>query len=409
MHFVFEVDGYNALDHHTPIAWKLLQQHHSVTFISLDERNFDNDVRIKFLAESPNFSLHRLSEISSEGHRSVFRQLSRLLFGRFAFLFWTNTVKLWLLRNISRILGLGSLSGIPPAEIAISGWGDPSSFVMNSLSNIGARIVALPHGYPCIKNTDFNPHIKAVIQKTGKNPDFSLRNHFRAYVVATERNRRLLLDWKMDDNIVRVWGNARFSPEWIHKLHQILPIFQGLTDMNTYSLQRVVFFLPSSTSAFESSAIQSLISRLSDEDVTLVIKPHTREGQDLSKLLPKNYHQAKNVFVASQYDSSALIQWSTTVLNFATGTAVEALVLGKRFVFCKYLTTNSLSWEDCQGIVIANSEDEVLTAIRDPEWSTNQTLVNHYLNQELFAGGQVKDPLQHYVQQLEFIAREQKR
>ena len=408
MHFVFEVDGYNALDHHTPVAWKLLQKHYSVTFIVVDNSNFADNVRIRFLADFPKFSLYYLTKITSTRQRFLFRQLSRLLFGRVAFLFRTNTSRLWWLRNVSRMVGIGKLSDIPLADIAISGWGDPSSFVMTSLANCGAEIVALPHGYPCIKNTDFNPHIKAVIQKTGKNPDFSLRNHFRAYVVATERNKRLLLDWKMDDDIVRVWGNARFSPEWIHKLHQILPIFQGLTDMNTSSLQRVVFFLPSSTSAFESSAIQSLISRLSDEDVTLVIKPHTREGQVLSKLLPKNYHQTKNVFVASQYDSSALIQWSTTVLNFATGTAVEALVLGKRFVFCKYLTTNSLSWEDCQGIVIANAEEEVLTAIRNPNWSTDLELVSHYLDQELLAGGRVPDPLHHYVEQLEFIARESK-
>jgi len=176
----------------------------------------------------------------------------------------------------------------------------------------------------------------------------------------------------MDKDVVGVWGNARFSPEWIRKLHQLLPVFQGPPDLHDSLLQRIVLFLPSSTSAFETSAIQSLISRLGGEDVALVIKPHTREGQDLSKLLPKNCHQAKNVLIASQYDSSSLIQWSTTVLNFATGTAVEALVLGKRYIFCKYLTSNSLSWEDCQGIVIANSEEKYRTGDHGDICSENE-------------------------------------
>jgi hypothetical protein len=188
-----------------------------------------------------------------------------------------------------------------------------------------------------VKNSNFNPHISAIQRLTGQNPNFSLRNHFDVYVVATRRNRDLLLDWSIHPNVVAIWGNARFCPSWIKTLEAIVPPFELVSEIKK---QRVLVFLPAATSGFKKDLVHSLIRRLSREDISLIVKPHTREGQHLGELLPGEILALDNVVVEVDTESSSLMRWADTVINFATGTAIEALMQGKRIIFTRYLTVN---------------------------------------------------------------------
>lgn len=407
MHFLFEIDGFNALDHLTPVASELLRRGNSVTFVQIGTWSIENDPRTEFLRRFSAFETTSLEQITTPRQRWIFKRLSQIFFGKLKKAFMDDGLRLKLLECCSGVLGVFRLTDFRIPDVAISGWGDPNSLLMVYGRRNGAKLVSLPHGYPCVKNSDFNPHIKEIIRNTGRSPDFSLRNHFDVYVVATERNRRLLLTWSIAPDVVEVWGNARFCPEWLQSLHLIVPPHR--TKQDDDARQKVLVFLPAASSGFKLDLVQSLIERLATEEINAVLKPHTREGQDLGELLPNRLLCHENLSIVLDAESSSLMRWADTVINFATGTAIEALMQGKRVIFTRYLTDNRLSWEDCAGVAIADSEDDVVSYLRDQSWGDDAFANEPYLRQEIYADGRVSEPLTHYADRLELLATTQER
>jgi hypothetical protein len=401
MHFLFEIEGFNALDHLTPVASELLKRGNSVTFVQIGTWSIENDPRTEFLRQFSAFETTSLEQLSTPRQRWIFWRLSQIFFGKLKRAFISDDIRLKLLEWCSGALRAFYLTDFKIPDVAVSGWGDPNSFLMVYGRRNGAKLASLPHGYPCVKNSDFNPHIKEIVRSTGRSPDFSLRNHFDVYVVATERNRHLLLSWAMAPDVVEVWGNARFCPEWVQSLHLIVPPHRTKQDEDTR--QKVLVFLPAATSGFKLDLVQSLIDRLATENITALLKPHTREGQKLGDLLPSRLLRYENVNIVSDAESSSLMRWADTVINFATGTAIEALIQGKRIIFTRYLTENRLSWEDCDAVAIADSEDDVINYLRDQSWGNDPVATEPYLRQEIFADGRVSKPLSHYAERLELL------
>ena len=66
------------------------------------------------------------------------------------------------------------------------------------------------------------------------------------------------------------------------------------------------------------------------EDVTLIIKPHTR-GMDLNHFI--NLNKYKNIINGEQYDSSTLIKWSSHVLFTGSSIIFQAMILQKKCIF----------------------------------------------------------------------------
>jgi uncharacterized protein YndB with AHSA1/START domain len=407
MHFLFEIDGFNALDHLTPVASELLRRGNSVTFVQIGTWSIENDPRTEFLRRFSAFETTSLEQITTPRQRWIFKRLSQIFFGKLKKAFMDDGLRLKLLECCSGVLGVFRLTDFRIPDVAISGWGDPNSLLMVYGRRNGAKLVSLPHGYPCVKNSDFNPHIKEIIRNTGRSPDFSLRNHFDVYVVATERNRRLLLTWSIAPDVVEVWGNARFCPEWLQSLHLIVPPHR--TKQDDDARQKVLVFLPAATSGFKPNLVQSLIERLASENITALLKPHTREGQKLGDLLPSRLLRYENVNIVPGAESSSLMRWADTVINFATGTAIEALIQRKRIIFTRYLTANRLSWEDCDAVAIADSEDDVINYLRDQSWGNDSVAAEPYLRQEIFADNNVSEPLTHYAERLEMLGSARER
>ena len=400
MKFVFEVNSYNELDHHSPVAEQLLELGNSVCFLLGDDPRLSSDPRLRYLSRWDDFEISTLSTLTSPlGHR-VFKLLSRIFFGRFSAVWRTHQMRLQLTSLISRCLFVYRPHHSLKFDCAVSGWGDPSSLLMTSARARRKPIVALPHGYPCMKNTDFNPHIASLVS-SGVGVDFSLRDQFDAYVVATERNKNLLREFQMSPDTIRVWGNARFSPRWVERLRQILPELT-LQHLPT-DTQKVLVLLPASTSGFHAEQLSTLLRRLAQENIVLILKPHTREVSS-STFIPADVLNSRNVVVAAGDHTTKLIEASDTVLNFATGTAIEALFLNRRFVFLRYLTANQLSWDDCNGIRKAASEDEVIRIVTDRTWNTDLSRTSQYIADEVFASGTVSDPPRHYAERLVQLA-----
>ncbi|NCZ86987.1 MAG: hypothetical protein EBY95_05985 [Actinobacteria bacterium] len=377
MHFLFEIEGFNALDHLTPVASELLRRGNSVTFVQIGTWSIENDPRTEFLRRFSAFKTTSLEQITTPRQRWIFKRLSQLFFGKLKKAFMGDGLRLKLLECCSGVLGVFRLTDFRIPDVAISGWGDPNSLLMVYGRRNGAKLVSLPHGYPCLKNSDFNPQI------------------------------RELLTWSIAPDVVEVWGNARFCPEWLQSLHLIVPPHR--TKQDDDARQKVLVFLPAATSGFKLDLVQSLIERLATEDVNVVLKPHTREGQDLGEILPSRLLHHENLSIMLDAESSSLMRWADTVINFATGTAIEALMQGKRIIFTRYLTENQLSWEDCDAVAIADSEDDVINYLRDQSWGNDLVVTEPYLRQEIFADDNVSEPLAHYAERLELLGSARER
>lgn len=399
MKFVFEVNSFNELDHHTPVAEQLLELGNFVCFLLGEDTRLSSDPRLRYLYTYSGFEVSTLSSLTPAIGHHVFRFFSRLFFGRFSAVWRTNQMRLSLLTSFSRCLGLYWQHRGLKFDCAISGWGDPSSLLMTSALARRKPIASLPHGYPCMKNADFNSHVASLMSGVGV--DFSLRDCFDIYVVATDRNRNLLKEFKMSSNNIQVWGNARFSPQWVRKLREILP--EIAFDISKTSVQRVLMLLPASTSGFQRDELVNLLRRLAKMNITLILKPHTREMSKVT-FVPADILDNPNVILAADDHTTKLIEASHTILNFATGTAIEALFLNRRFIFLKYLTTNQLSWDDCSGIKKAENEDDVVRFVSDVSWQTDSLETSQYIRNEVFAHDNVSDPPRHYAEQLVRLA-----
>lgn len=401
MHFLFETSAFNDLDHFTPVAVKLLGVGHSITFVLNDNAELENDSRIRRLEQFDRFEKINQSALFTKNSRRVFHFLSRAWFGRPLGGLLPNQMKLTMLTLCAEVLGVHRKVARIAFDCGISGWGDPVSLLMTAALSRQKPIVSLPHGYPCIKNSVFNREIQRILDKTSSPPDFSIRNQFTAYVVATERNKSMLLAWNVSGDSLEIWGNARFSPDWVRKLVEIVPPFD-LGEFPSHA-HRVLFLLPSPTSSFHREKLISLLRRLSKLPIVLVLKPHTRDNT-FEDVVSDDVLTKENVVKARDADTTRLIEVADTVINFATGAALDAIHLGKRLIFAKYLSTNSYSWEDCGGIKIAESEKECVDFVEDRRWSTDLMAARPYLDQEVFANGTITDPILYYATRLEEIA-----
>jgi len=399
--FLFEVTDFNSLDHFVPVAAEALKQDHFVTFLFKDCSVDATDARVKYLNWFERFETLQLDDLKARSVDPVFTFISRLFFGRLFSRCGFLDARLKLLVKVSKLLFL--YRGLRHIEFdcAISGWGDPSSFAMTLALSRRKPIVALPHGYPCLKNSVFNKEIARILEETGSLPNFSLRNNFDCYVVATERNRSQLVSWNVQPEKVEVWGNARFSPNWVETLLTFLPKF---SDSRLGGHQQVVLFLlPAPTSNFKHAALRSLLIKLARLPIILVLKTHTRMSSQID-IIPAEIMTLQNVVLASETSTTRLIQSSHTVVNFATGTAIDALHIGRRLIFAKYLSDNAYSWEDCPSIKTASCEEECLSLVVDTSWNLEPSLHRSYLDQEVFAEGRVQNPPLHYATRLIEIA-----
>ena len=401
MHFLFETSAFNELDHFTPVATQLLEDGHKVTYVMGDDSRLGLDSRVSFLKSFSHFEHVDHAALLNGRREQIFRLLSRLWFGRLLRGLLPNHVRLSLLVLSSRFSGVFKDASHLEFDCGISGWGDPTSFLMTATLARRKPIVSLPHGYPCIKNEAFNREVRRIRAATGSLPDFSIRNSFRAYVVATERNKLMLQNWNVSANVIEVWGNARFSPRWVRRLVEIVPPVN--TDALPSIAHRVLFLLPAPTSTFEGPDLVSLLDRLTELPILLILKPHTRNNT-YREVIPSSLLRKPNVVDLRDADTIRLVEMAETVINFATGAALDAIHLNKRLIFTKYLSTNSYSWEDCTGIRIAESEDQCLKFVLDRSWSTDQAAVQPYVSQEVFVNGRISDPISNYATRLCEIA-----
>ena len=109
-------------------------------------------------------------------------------------------------------------------------------------------------------------------------------------------------------NKVYTLGNTRFQEDWVKYLNDQSERIR-LKKTTKYKLALMLSKIQYGIKIESLIETIKFLSKL--EDVTLIIKPHTR-GMDLNHFI--NLNKYKNIINGEQYDSSTLIKWSSHVL-----------------------------------------------------------------------------------------------
>lgn len=411
MKYLFHIDSNNDLDHLSPVAWKLLENGHSVTYLSTIASNFSADYRVRFLSSFSAFSTFNQGEIFSNRYLKLGVLLRRLHFNRIVRRILSREKRVLILCFILRNLLRNRFVRESRFDALIYGWSEPEQQNFYDARAYGIPNICLPHGYPCYTNFDYNFHVMQIREATGNWPDFSNRNDFDAYVVQTDRHRHLAISWKQSEHKVEVWGNARFSVQWSALNLQLLDEFK--TSRTQDVGQKVLFLLPFNAYSDPSADLIELLFELAQvPHVFIALKGHTRGDGDLQGQWASELCARPNIQLCTETQTPSLVRWADVVINFATGTAIEALHQGKPLIHTSYLTPNTSAFESCSAVHIVRSKAEVLRLLddaRNGKLSTNRTHLDDYFRDEIYAGREPFDVLQHYCDRVVEISTSRKR
>jgi len=411
MKYLLHIDSNNDLDHLSPVAWKLLENGHEITYLSTIPSITSVDYRVRFLSSFSAFSIISEIETFSKQYLRLSVLLRRVHFNRTVRRILPRKARVLILCFILRTFLRNRFIRESHFDGLIYGWSEPERQNFYDALAYGIPNICLPHGYPCYTNYDYNSHVMQIHEATGNWPDFSNRNDFDAYVVQTDRHRHLAISWKQSEHNVEVWGNARFSVQWSALNLQLLDEFR--TSRAQDVRQKVLFLLPFNAYSDPSADLIELLFELAQVPrLFLALKGHTRGDGDLKGQWALELCSRPNIQLCTETQTPSLVRWADVVINFATGTAIEALHQGKPLIHTSYLTPNTSAFESCNAVHIVHSKAEVLRLlddVRNGNLPTNQSHLDDYFRDEIYAGREPFDVLQHYCDRIVEISSSRKK
>lgn len=211
--------------------------------------------------------------------------------------------------------------------------------LQHAARHLGIPVVALPHGHSLKQSSIGSRHAQEVaLQNDGFLP-FQNRDSFAAYVVAHESDRRFLTDLTTMSGLnIKVWGSARFSPQWIARLYS-RDSRRNSSKVNN-SRTKVLFFLPKWNNSINRRETIGLLYKLASiPELKLWIREHPRQGSssleddERSKLATND----SVVFFSRDVDSIRLIEQCDVLIEIESSIAIDAVFLGKRVIMPRYL------------------------------------------------------------------------
>jgi hypothetical protein len=401
MNFLFHIDSYNDIDHLAPVANGLLERRENVYFWGSSKILALTDYRILFLSHYDNFHLVHTEDSKNRFWYRGSILLYRLLFNRFSSKCLSLKIRDSIAQFVHKFLLFGQLISRLDISGVIYGWQEPPALSFFFARAQGIPNICLPHGYPMWINLDFNSHIKSIVSSTGNYPNFSFRDLFDVYVVQTERHQKLSIEWRQDPSRVEVWGNARFSKYW-SGLNLDLCVAQQPVP-TSFSDKNLLLLINAEASHNPSNEVLDLVVEASKiEEIQIGIKGHTRTDGSLG--FPWNdVLGLANVHNFPDVPTPALIAWSSVVINYATGTALEALFQRRPLIHAKHLTPNISAFEfsDCVQISHSNAEclDLIVLNLLEPKLPTEYS-VSKFLTSEVCGDKQEYEPVDFYCSRI---------
>ncbi|MBI1976350.1 MAG: hypothetical protein HYS56_02445 [Candidatus Omnitrophica bacterium] len=398
--YLFLLRHFNDIDQIIPVVWKMNESGCSVGVILVnDNYSVQSDYRLRFLLSKSVPVATYVDLLKNE--RRISDSLARLMRWSksdfsvvktiFRKAFYTPGKAAWVLEQTG-------------CRVCIFEWNNPLAQLhgdfFTAAKGKGIRTVCLPHGL----NIYLNPDVTVKERATGKRPDFSQRtspNGFDHYVVQSEYHRRYMCECGADPGKTLALGSARYSPEWQKVNSGLVPDYGD--PFQQKQKKKVVFMLPQWNYNVNRPATIQLLSRLMErEDINLVIRGHTRGGQNsLGGDFGEKRRRRGNVRLESEISSVALIRWADVVINFASSIGFEVLLQNKVLLSPEYLHTNRTIFAETKACVIAHDEEETLRLldknILELRKSYTDREIQNIFKTVIFGGRETSDILMNYV------------
>jgi hypothetical protein len=376
--YLFFIRHFNDIDHMTPIIWKMARNNYPVSVYCIEPaRDIKNDYRLKFLTMNGvkidyvfnHFAqglglrhwIHRFFFLRLLAlHRSI---LSNKKIQGFHFIDKFNQSiqkygdRLYK-RSIKRFYNLEWAKGIvkkSSAKVICFDWvRSRKSRVVGPLiraaNEMSIPIISLPHGVFLYTNNfiKFDSTEKMRFEKF---------NLFDYVVVQNPLRKKVIAKSGVDDQKIVVLGSTRYCDEWMAQNRKILPrkmLPQEVIDKKL----KVVFMTTRPSYRINVDRMMQTFEMLSQmEDFEVVIKPHTRSGDEAF------IYRDVPLSDVSDLSSVELCEWADVILVIASSIIIEALKLGKPALYLKHLHENTMEYEKFNACWIINSDAELKDAL----------------------------------------------
>ena len=388
---LFLLRAYNDLDHIAPIVWKMSSASIPTFYMFVDEE-FREDYRVKYFSKSGAREIH--SSLLDQYYNNLRKTLR-----------WPVLIKLFDC-VFSRLLGsrflIENRIGVVVAE-----WGGPDGkgkmpFVLRPARRLGIPTVAVPHGYHTWYNNDFNAATAMAIKKTRLLPQLTNRNLYTNYIVQSENIKRYCIESGIKKEKLYVLGSTRFCKEWSIINRNLCA--QAYPQRRDLSRPVVVFFLNHWTYNVDRKQCINLIKRLSEEDIELIVKGHTRgvTTGTLTQVEEAILEKTGNIsFAGPEMHSPALVELADVVIVYGSSICFEAL--RQRKLVCRplFLCTNNTIFEGSGLVYEARSDEEVIAYVCnyeiEREKSIDETVLEEFFDTHVENKNMKDGVLQEYV------------
>jgi hypothetical protein len=428
---LFFVRRYNDIDHTTPVVYRMFKDgYKDIAVLALNpEMEIDKDFRLKFLRDECNVVVDHVHQffLPTVIHRffaklvcsfgdtnssytdlimNSIKKIFKMSLGRYHSTFLNKFV-------FSCIFGQKwacNMMKQKKVTLLVFDWHKVRRANVSSLVEAGKElnipILAIPHGVELSAAEIWT----TAMAKTGKIYDFGDRGKdYDKIIIQHEPYKRLVVRGGVLPEKIRVLGVARFCSEWESILFNIIPPAEDYRKVCRGDKLRVVFMDHSSKYLLNVDETLNTVERLKKLDfVDLVIKPSTSSEKTISSM--KLYEMAK---VDPETSSVELIRWADVVMGNTSSILLEPLLMGKVFIYLKYLHSVRMFWDVMNACWVVNNYEELENALkithRNPSYRPySQENVDKFITEIVYGGVRNRDVLGGYKDFIISLSEEQK-
>lgn len=340
---------YNDIDHMVPVSRALLDLGVSVRAIVTGRVDFAGDARTRDLQSSERFSIHQVAWLSLRWSRVV----------------WNRYVSSSPLAGIRNALVpfprvLRTTTGAPIAAL-VHDFGGTERYGFHAARSRGIPNICIPHGYNIFRNIDVTRRLR---QRGGHS--YANRSAFDAYVTNSQRHLAQLMRQGLDPGVCLALGSARFDKKYSAENLARMPQFAWpSTNTCQDSVLRVVYYEPHkdyNVNVLEQIQLLGAICEL--DEVSVVIKAHTRSGSSISSRERACLESHGAFFVHSQHESPSIVRSADVVVCFGSSIGIEALLQRKPLINAPYLHSNTTIFDQREIALQADSTPRLINLLK---------------------------------------------
>ena len=161
----------------------------------------------------------------------------------------------------------------------------------------------------------------------------------------------------------QVLGSIRYTGDWlvVRETHVVQGTFrESLPPISPQKRRLLVIPSHRKNNSFWEEYIRTLHFLAQFDDYDIVVKPHTRYGNDYDDL-------PEEITLLPEIDTSSLVDWSEIILFWSSSVALEGFQKGRTMINLDFLNGNRSIYADLGAGFQCRSRDDVLAVLCSQE------------------------------------------